>query len=106
MVLMIEKDVPPEPLAHLPSSPGTYVLMLRFSRRLENLVGSLGTLVMQPGFYVYVGAHHPRRYSNTILRVRRLRLWAGRIGEAGRAARQSGKETPLAHRLPDRRSHA
>ena len=55
MVLMIEKDVPPEPLAHLPSSPGTYVLMLRFSRRLENLVGSLGTLVMQPGFYVYVG---------------------------------------------------
>ena len=40
----------------LPSLPGTYALVLRFSRRLEILVGRLGTLAAQPGFYVYVGS--------------------------------------------------
>jgi len=40
----------------LPTLPGTYVLVLTFSRRLDNVVGRLGTLAMQPGFYVYVGS--------------------------------------------------
>ena len=40
----------------LPSLPGTYVLVLRSSRRLGIVVGRLGTLAAQPGFYVYVGS--------------------------------------------------
>jgi Uri superfamily endonuclease len=40
----------------LPSLPGTYVLVLRFSKRLEIVVGKLGVLAVQPGFYVYVGS--------------------------------------------------
>ena len=40
----------------LPHLPGTYALVLTFSERLEILVGRLGTLVLQSGFYVYVGS--------------------------------------------------
>ena len=40
----------------LPPLPGTYALVLRISRRLEILVGRLGTLPVEPGFYVYVGS--------------------------------------------------
>jgi Uri superfamily endonuclease len=40
----------------LPSLPGTYALLLRVSRRLEIVVGRLGVLAVQPGFYVYVGS--------------------------------------------------
>lgn len=45
-----------EPLLRLPSLPGTYALVLRFSGRPETVVGRLGTLAAQPGFYVYVGS--------------------------------------------------
>ena len=40
----------------LPSLPGTYALVLRFSKRLEIVVGRLGVLEAQPGYYVYVGS--------------------------------------------------
>lgn len=53
---MIEKDGDSEPLACLPSLPGTYVLVLTVSRRLEIAVGKLGLLEAGPGFYVYVGS--------------------------------------------------
>ena len=33
----------------LPPLPGTYVLVLRFSKRLENVVGRWGVLAVQPG---------------------------------------------------------
>ena len=36
--------------------PGTYALVLR-SRKLASLrIGRLGTLKLQPGFYVYIGS--------------------------------------------------
>jgi Uri superfamily endonuclease len=54
--VMIEKDGKPESLVHLPALPGTYALVLRISGRPEILVGRLGTLAVQPGFYVYVGS--------------------------------------------------
>lgn len=44
------------PIACLPRVPGTYALVLRYSGRPEYLVGRLGTLAVQPGFYVYVGS--------------------------------------------------
>ncbi len=56
MVLMPEKKEDVEPIAGLPALPGTYALVLRISGRPEILVGSLGTLAVQPGFYVYVGS--------------------------------------------------
>jgi Uri superfamily endonuclease len=40
----------------LPRLPGTYALVLRISRRLEILIGRLGTLRVQPGFCVYAGS--------------------------------------------------
>ncbi len=40
----------------LPPLPGTYALVLRFSKRLEIVVGRLGVLEAQPGYYVYVGS--------------------------------------------------
>jgi len=53
---MIEKGPKAPSLASLPSLPGTYALVLRDSGRLEMLVGRLGTLAVEPGFYVYVGS--------------------------------------------------
>lgn len=45
-----------ERLRTLPSLPGTYALVLRSSSGLETLVGRLGILHVQPGFYIYVGS--------------------------------------------------
>jgi Uri superfamily endonuclease len=56
MVMMVNKEENDELLTRLPPLPGTYALVLRFSRRLEILVGRLGTLEVQPGIYVYVGS--------------------------------------------------
>ncbi len=53
---MIERGENDEPRNGLPSLPGTYVLVLRFSKRLEIVVGKLGVLEAQPGIYVYVGS--------------------------------------------------
>lgn len=53
---MIEKDPNARPPAGLPALPGTYALVLRNSGRPEILVGRLGKLALQPGFYVYVGS--------------------------------------------------
>jgi Uri superfamily endonuclease len=53
---MVHREENNEPRVGLPPLPGTYVLVLRFSKRLEIVVGKLGVLAVQPGFYVYVGS--------------------------------------------------
>ena len=53
---MVHREENDEPRVGLPSLPGTYVLVLRFSKRLEIVAGKLGVLAVQPGFYVYVGS--------------------------------------------------
>ena len=53
---MVQRGENAEPRVGLPSLPGTYALLLRFSKRLEIVVGRLGVLAVQPGFYVYVGS--------------------------------------------------
>ena len=40
----------------LPPLPGTYALVLRFCTRVQILVGGLGTLTAEPGFYACVGS--------------------------------------------------
>lgn len=57
----------------VPSSPGTYILILEASARRRIRIGALGMLELNPGFYAYVGsargsgglaarlAHHRRR---------------------------------------------
>jgi len=40
----------------LPPLPGTYALIMRMSGRSEILVGKLGSLTTQPGWYVYLGS--------------------------------------------------
>ena len=52
----MHKDMNAQPLACLPSLPGTYVLVLRISQRQEILVSTLGSLDVDPGFYLYVGS--------------------------------------------------
>ena len=37
-------------------SPGTYALILRSTKTSKLLVGTLGEMQVQPGFYVYVGS--------------------------------------------------
>lgn len=37
-------------------SPGTYALILRSSQPSKLLVGKLGEMQVQPGFYIYVGS--------------------------------------------------
>jgi Uri superfamily endonuclease len=54
--VMMENEGNTGALARLPPLPGTYALVLRFSGRPEIVVGRLGTLTAQPGFYVYVGS--------------------------------------------------
>lgn len=45
------------PRSHdLPSSPGTYILILEASVPGRVRVGALGTLKLDPGFYAYVGS--------------------------------------------------
>ena len=56
MVATLEKCENDQPLARLPAIPGTYALVLRISRGLEIPAGRLGTLHVQPGFYVYLGS--------------------------------------------------
>jgi Uri superfamily endonuclease len=53
---MIETGENDEPTLSLPSLPGTYALVLRFSKRLEIVVGRLGVLETQAGYYMYVGS--------------------------------------------------
>jgi len=53
---MIQREEDDEPRVGLPSLPGTYALVLRFSKRLEIIVGKLGVLSVQAGYYVYVGS--------------------------------------------------
>jgi Uri superfamily endonuclease len=53
---MVQRGENDEPSAALPALPGTYATVLRFSKRLESVVGKLGVLAVQPGFYVYVGS--------------------------------------------------
>ena len=53
---MVEKARNKDRNIRLPPRPGTYVLVLRVSKRLEILVGKLGKLVVQPGFYLYTGS--------------------------------------------------
>jgi len=38
--------------------PGTYALMLASSKAAPVRIGKLGTLQLQPGFYVYIGSAH------------------------------------------------
>ena len=40
----------------IPSEPGTYILILEALSKRRVLVGVLGTLDLEPGFYVYVGS--------------------------------------------------
>jgi len=54
--MMVNKEENGELLSRLPPLPGTYALVLRFSKRLKILVGRLGKLEVQPGCYVYVGS--------------------------------------------------
>ena len=56
MVKWLEEEGNDEPKDSLPSLPGTYALVLGFSKRLEIVVGRLGVLEAQPGYYVYVGS--------------------------------------------------
>ena len=42
----------------LPSEPGTYILVFSVKEEMTFPVGKLGTLVLQPGTYVYVGSAH------------------------------------------------
>ena len=53
---MVQRGENDEPRVGLPSLPGTYALVLRLSRRMEIVVGRLGVLEAQPGYYVYVGS--------------------------------------------------
>jgi Uri superfamily endonuclease len=53
---MVQREENDEPRVGLPPLPGTYALVLRFSRRMEIVVGRLGVLETQPGYYVYVGS--------------------------------------------------
>ena len=53
---MVPREEDNEPRVGLPSLPGTYALVLRFSKRLEIIVGKLGVLSVQAGYYVYVGS--------------------------------------------------
>lgn len=43
-------------LTETPSAPGTYALVLACRKRRPLRVGKLGRLMLQPGFYVYVGS--------------------------------------------------
>ena len=40
----------------LPAEPGTYVLVMQIDHQRELSVGRLGTLTLQPGYYLYVGS--------------------------------------------------
>jgi len=40
----------------IPKEPGTYILILEAPARRRIPVGALGTLVLEPGFYAYVGS--------------------------------------------------
>jgi len=53
---MVKREENDEPRDSLPSLPGTYDLVSRFSKRLENVVGKLGVLSAQVGYYVHVGS--------------------------------------------------
>ena len=53
---MVQRGENDEPSAGMPSLPGTYALVLRFSKRLEFSVGRLGVLSAQAGYYLYVGS--------------------------------------------------
>ena len=53
---MAQREENEDPRDGLPSLPGAYVLVLRFSKRLEISVGRLGVLSAQAGYYVYVGS--------------------------------------------------
>jgi Uri superfamily endonuclease len=53
---MVHREENDEPRVGLPPLPGTYLLVPRFSKRLENVVGKLGVLRVQSGFYLYVGS--------------------------------------------------
>ncbi|MBM3134134.1 MAG: GIY-YIG nuclease family protein [Chloroflexi bacterium] len=39
-----------------PRTPGTYALLIRLERELTLTVGRLGTFVLAPGWYVYLGS--------------------------------------------------
>jgi sugar fermentation stimulation protein A len=47
---------PPDPLGHLPREPGSYLLVLRTGRRLDRVVGRLGTRRFRRGWHVYAGS--------------------------------------------------
>jgi Uri superfamily endonuclease len=53
---MIGRGKNDNPKDSLPALPGTYALVLRFSKRLEIVVGRLGVLDARAGYYVYVGS--------------------------------------------------
>jgi Uri superfamily endonuclease len=42
--------------SHLPSAPGTYVLILRLDQAVALCVGRLGVFPLTPGLYAYVGS--------------------------------------------------
>lgn len=74
--------------APLPSAPGSYVLVLETSARRRLAVGALGVLVIEPGFYAYVGSalgpgglaarlgHHLRRAAAPHWHIDHVRLHA------------------------------
>ena len=53
---MVEEERNNEVRATLPSLPGTYALVLSASACQKFAVGRLGTLTVEPGFYLYVGS--------------------------------------------------
>ena len=72
----------------LPPEPGTYALVLSCTARRSIRVGQLGTMRLQPGFYVYVGSalgpgglrarimHHLRRVERPHWHIDYLRMLA------------------------------
>lgn len=41
---------------NIPSSPGTYALLLSLPHKVHLQVGALGAFTLRPGFYVYIGS--------------------------------------------------
>jgi Uri superfamily endonuclease len=44
------------PVADIPADPGTYVLGLELTRRIDTVIGALGRFAFEPGLYLYVGS--------------------------------------------------
>lgn len=58
-------------------SSNSYVVVLRVCRKLDLVVGSLGKVSIEPGYYLYIGSANIKRYYLRVLRhftkVKKLR---------------------------------